>query len=135
MSKIISVIIKILNRINKIIWKFIIFLSKFIKIDEVKHLDNKPDDVKYRLFNVDEPDLIEPFVKIEHKDYKQLIKDNNINLLNVVMINLLPLMLNVLVAVHPKIIFMIILVSKTNLNVRSVLISFLLILIKIKMLF
>lgn len=135
MSKIISVIIKILNRINKIIWKFIIFLSKFIKINEVKHLDNKPDDVKYRLFNVDEPDLIEPFVKIEHKDYKQLIKDNNINLLNVVMINLLPLMLNVLVAVHPKIIFMIILVSKTNLNVRSVLISFLLILIKIKMLF
>lgn len=78
MSKIISVIIKILNRINKIIWKFIIFLSKFIKINEVKHLDNKPDDVKYRLFNVDEPDLIEPFVKIEHKDYKQLIKDNNI---------------------------------------------------------
>ena len=78
MSKIISVIIKILNRINKIIWKFIIFLSKFIKIDEVKHLDNKPDDVKYRLFNVDEPALIEPFVKIEYKDYKQLIKDNNI---------------------------------------------------------
>lgn len=72
MTKIISLIIKNLNRINKIIWKIIIFLSKFIKIDEVKHLENKPDDIKYRLFNVDEPAIIEPFVKIEHKDHKQL---------------------------------------------------------------
>ena len=47
-------------------------MSKFIKIDEVKHLENKPDDIKYRLFNVDEPAIIEPFVKIEHKDHKQL---------------------------------------------------------------
>ena len=78
MSKIISFIIKFLNRINKFIWKIIIFLSKFIKVDEVNHLDDKPDDVKYRLFNVDKPAIIEPFVKIEHKDYKQLIKDNNI---------------------------------------------------------
>ncbi len=68
MSKIISLIIKFLNRINKFIWKIIIFLSKFIKVDEVKHLDDTPDDVKYRLFNVDEPASIEPFVKIEHKD-------------------------------------------------------------------
>lgn len=78
MSKIISVIVKFLNRINKIIWKIIIFLSKFIKVDEIKHLDNKPEDVKYRLFNVDNPAIIEPFVKIEHKDYKQIIKDKNI---------------------------------------------------------
>ena len=78
MSKIISHFIKFLNRINKFIWKIIIFLSKFIKVDEVNHLDNKPDDVKYRLFNVDEPAIIEPFVNIEHKDYKQLIKDNNV---------------------------------------------------------
>ena len=78
MSKIISFIIKILNRINKFIWKIIIFLSKFIKVDEINHPNDKPDDVKYRLFNVDEPAIIEPFVKIEHKDYKQLIKDNNI---------------------------------------------------------
>ena len=35
MSKIIPVIITFLNRINKIIWKFIIFLSKFIKVDDV----------------------------------------------------------------------------------------------------
>ena len=74
MSKIISLFIIILNRINKIIWKIIIFLSKFIKVDEINHLNDKPDDVKYRLFNVDEPAIIEPFVKIEHKDYKQLIK-------------------------------------------------------------
>ena len=67
MTEIISLIIKNLNRINKIIWKIIIFLSKFIKIDEVKHLENKPDDIKCRLFNVDEPAVIEPFVKIEHK--------------------------------------------------------------------
>ena len=78
MSKIISIIITFLNRINKFIWKIIIFLSKFIKVDEIKHLDDKPEDVKYRLFHVDEPAIVEPFVKIEHKDYKQLIKDNNI---------------------------------------------------------
>ncbi len=75
MSKIISIIITFLNRINKFIWKIIIFLSKFIKVDEIKHLDDKPEDVKYRLFHVDEPAIVEPFVKIEHKDYKQLIKD------------------------------------------------------------
>ena len=78
MSKIISVIIKFLNRINKFIWKIIIFLSKFIKVDEIKHLDNKAEIVKYRLFNTNEPAIIEPFVKVDHKDYKQLIKDNNI---------------------------------------------------------
>ena len=78
MFKIISVILNFLNSINKFIWKIHLFLSKFVKVDEIKHLDDKPDDVKYRLFHVDEPAIIEPFVKIEHKDYKQLIKDNNI---------------------------------------------------------
>ena len=78
MSKIISFFIQLLNKINKFIWKIIIFLSKFIKVDEISHLDNKSDNVKYRLFNVDEPAIIEPFVKVEHKDSKQLIKDNNI---------------------------------------------------------
>ena len=47
MSKIISFIIKFLNRINKIIWKIIIFLSNFIKIDDVKS-DNKPTLERYR---------------------------------------------------------------------------------------
>ena len=78
MLKIISVIIKFLNSINRFIWKIIVFLSKFIKVDEIDHLDDKPQDVKYRLFNVDNPAIIEPFVSIEHKDYKQLVKDNNI---------------------------------------------------------
>lgn len=82
MSKIISLFIKFLNRINKLIWKIIIFLSKFIKVDEINHLNDKPDDIKYRLFNVDEPAIIEPFITIEHKDYKQLIKDNNIKPIN-----------------------------------------------------
>ena len=82
MSKIISLFIQFLNRINKFIWKIIIFLSSFIKIDELDHLDDKPDDVKYRLFNVDDPAIIEPFVNIEHKDYKQLINDHNIKPIN-----------------------------------------------------
>ena len=73
MSKIKSLIITFLNRINKIIWKFIIFLAKFIKVDDVT-IDNKPTDEKYQLFKVDDPAIIEPFVKLEHKDYKQLIK-------------------------------------------------------------
>ena len=77
MSKIITLIIEFLNRINKIIWKIIIFLSRFIKVDDVI-INNKPTDERYKQFKVDEPAIIEPFVKIEHKDYKQLIKDNNI---------------------------------------------------------
>lgn len=78
MSKIISVIIKFLNRINKFIWKIIIFLSKFIKVDDINEIDNKPTNERYRLFKVDKPAIIEPFVKVEHKDHRQLIKDNNI---------------------------------------------------------
>ena len=77
MNKIISIIINFLNRINKISWKIIIFLSKFIKIEDVNQVD-KPSDEKYRLFKVDEQPIIEPFVKLEMKDYKQLIKDKNI---------------------------------------------------------
>ena len=82
MSKIISVIINFLNRINKIIWKIIIFLSQFIKVDDIKHLNDKPTDERYRTFKVDEAPIIEPFVKLEHKDHKQLIKDNNIKPVN-----------------------------------------------------
>ncbi len=63
MSKIISLVIAFLNKISNFIWKIIIFLSKFIKVDEVNHLDDKPDDVKYRLFNTDAPAIIEPFAK------------------------------------------------------------------------
>ena len=81
MSKIISFIIKFLNRINKIIWKIIIFLSNFIKIDDVKS-DNKPTLERYRQFKVDDNPVFEPFVTIEHKDHKQLIKDNNIKPVN-----------------------------------------------------
>ena len=77
MSKIISFIITFLNRINKLIWKFIIFLSKFIKVDDVV-TNNKPTDEKYKQFKVDDSPLIEPVVKIEHKDYKKIIKENNI---------------------------------------------------------
>ncbi len=78
MSKIISVLITFLNKINKIIWKIILFLSKFIKIEDLDKISDKPTDEHYRLFKVDKQPIIEPFVKIEHKNYKQLIKDNNI---------------------------------------------------------
>lgn len=81
MSKIITLLIEFLNRINKLIWKIIIFLSKFIKVDDVI-INNKPTDERYRLFKVDEQPIIEPFVKLEHKDYKPLIKDNNIKPIN-----------------------------------------------------
>ena len=81
MSTIISVLIEFLNSINKIIWKFIIFLSKFIKVDDVI-TSNKPTDEKYKQFKVDDSPLIEPFVKMEHKDYKKLIKENNIKRLS-----------------------------------------------------
>ncbi len=77
MSKILSYFITFLNRINKIIWKIIIYLSKFIKVDDI-NINNKPDDIRYRQFNVDEPAILEPFVKLEKKDYKELIQKHNI---------------------------------------------------------
>ncbi len=52
MSKIISLIINFLNRINKISWKIIIFLSKFIKVEDV-NISNKPTKEEYRQFKVD----------------------------------------------------------------------------------
>ncbi len=78
MSKIISFIIKFLNRINKIIWKSIIFLSSFFPVEQIDKLNDKPINERYRQFKVDDQPLIEPFVTLEHKDYKKLIKDNNI---------------------------------------------------------
>ena len=77
MSKILSLIIDILNRINKIIWKIIIFLSKFIKVEDII-INNKPTYEKYKQFKADELAIIEPYVKLERKDHKQLIKDSNI---------------------------------------------------------
>ena len=82
MSKIISVLLEFLNRINKIIWKIILFLSKFIKVEDLDKLNNKPSNERYRQFKVDDPAIIEPFVTIDHKDHKQLIKDNNIKPVN-----------------------------------------------------
>lgn len=78
MLKFISIIIQFLNIINKLIWKVIILLSKFIKLDELTDNDDI-ENIKYRRFKVDKtPPIIEPFVKLETKDYKQLIKENNI---------------------------------------------------------
>ena len=82
MSKIISIIINFLNRINKIIWKIIIFLSKFIKFDDIQD-DDDIANIKYRRFKVDEtPPIEEVFITIEHKDWKLLVKDNNIKPIN-----------------------------------------------------
>lgn len=69
MSKIISLIIIFLNRINKFTWKIIIFPSKFIKVEDII-TNNKPTDEKYKQLKVDEPAIMEPFIKLEHKDYK-----------------------------------------------------------------
>ena len=83
MSKILSLIVQILNTFNKFIWKIIKFLSKYIEIDDINHNNNDIANIKYRRFNVDStPPIIEPFVSIEHKDYKQLIKNNNIKPVN-----------------------------------------------------
>lgn len=80
MTKIITIIIKILNTLNRFLWKLIIFLSKFIKIDDINKLNSKPDDIRYRLFKVDEPAFVgpTPFKEIDKLDGKQLIQDNNI---------------------------------------------------------
>ena len=137
MSTIISVLIEFLNSINKIIWKFIIFLSKFIKVDDVI-TSNKPTDEKYKQFKVDDSPLIEPFVKMEHKVriIKSSLKKTTLNLLTVAMVILLfQIISNALVALLLKIIFMIILVNKINLNVKFVIIFFLIILTNKMMLF
>lgn len=78
-SKITSFFIKFLNTLNKFIWKIIIFLSKFIKTEQLENLNSKPDNIRYRQFKVDEQAFIEPFKEVEKLDYKQLVKDKNIN--------------------------------------------------------
>ena len=78
MNFIISNLINFLNRINKFIWKIIVFLSKFIKINDNPNVKEQPTDERYRRFKVDEPPFIEKSSSLELKDFKQLIKDNNI---------------------------------------------------------
>ena len=78
MNYIISNLINLLNRINKFIWKIIIFLSKFIKINDNSNIKEQPADERYRRFKVDEPPIIEKASNLELKDFKKLIKDNNI---------------------------------------------------------
>lgn len=77
MSKIISLFIRFLNIINKIIWKIIIFLSKFIILDDIIS-SNKPSNEQYRHFKVDETPIFASPNLLNLKDYKSLIKDNNI---------------------------------------------------------
>lgn len=129
MSKIISLVIAFLNKINNFIWKIIIFLSKFIKVDEVNHLDDKPDDVKYRLFNIDVPAIIEPFAKSNLS--KRIISSQ----LNAVMAKILLLILSVRAVALLRIIFIIIMAKIYSLNAKFVLIFFLPIIIKRKMVF
>ena len=108
--------------------EIIIFLSKFIKFDDVKS-DNKPTLERYRQFKVDNNPVFEPFVSIEHKDHKQLIKDNNIKPIarrngkniTIDLISFVP------VVELLKIIFTITMVNKLNFNVRFVLLFFLII--------
>ena len=132
MSKIITLLIKFLNRINKFTWKIIIFLSRFIKVEDII-INNKPTNEKYRQFKVDDPAVIEPFVKIEHKDYKQLTII--LNRLNVVMTKILLSTLNALAVVLQKNISTIIMVNKLNLNVKFSLMYLPIILLRRMMLF
>ena len=62
MSKILSLIVQILNTFNKFIWKIIKFLSKYIEIDDINHDNNDIANIKYRKFNVDPtPPITAPF--------------------------------------------------------------------------
>lgn len=74
MFKIITLIISFLNKINKIIWKIIIFFSNYIKVEKIKEQKERPAKEEYRLFKVDEPPIIKPFIKLEKKDHQQSIK-------------------------------------------------------------
>lgn len=48
MNYIISSLINFLNRINKFIWKIIIFLSNFIKINDNSNFKELPANERYR---------------------------------------------------------------------------------------
>lgn len=75
MNYIISNLINLLNRINKFIWKIIIFLSLFIKINDNSNIKEQPTDERYRRFKVDEPAIVQKFFNtVPKKDFKQLIK-------------------------------------------------------------
>ena len=122
MNFIISNLINFLNRINKFIWKIIVFLSKFIKINDNPNVKEQPTDERYRRFKVDEPPFIEKSSSLELKDFKQLIKDNNIK---PVKRRKLLLMFLALLVVPLKIFFTIIMVNNLSLNVKFVLMFFL----------
>ncbi len=80
MSKIISLIIQFLNRINKIIWKIIIFLSKFIKIEDVNNQNGKAINERYHQFKVDEQSIINPLLSWNIKIINSLSKVIILNL-------------------------------------------------------
>ena len=83
MTKIISLIINFLNRINKIIWKIITFLAKFVNIDDVKS-KSEIDNIKYRRFKIDGTSPLVGYnpIEITKDDYKKLIEENNIKPIN-----------------------------------------------------
>lgn len=85
MNTIITIIVRILNTISKGIWKLKLFFLSFIPPDELTVIDDKPLNVRYRLFNVDETAYFgpTPFKEIDNKlDYKLLIETNNIKPIN-----------------------------------------------------
>ena len=80
MTKIITVLLKILNTLNKFSWKWICILTRMISPEEINKINSKPDDIRYRQFAVDDPAFISPtpFKELEKLDYKQIIKEHNI---------------------------------------------------------
>ena len=77
MSKIITIIFKILNTIIGILMKFQRFLMPYIKLEDLNKVNSKPKDIRYQQFGIDIPPIIEPFKPLEKLDYKQLLKENN----------------------------------------------------------
>jgi len=79
MFKIISYLISFLQYINKIIWKFISFLSSYIDIEDIKR--NSIHSPKYHKFSVDDPPVAidyESNVSFHSLDWKSIVSSNNI---------------------------------------------------------
>jgi len=81
MNTIITIIVRILNTISKGIWKLKLFFLSLIPPDEINAAQDKPLDVRYRQFKVDDDPFYgpAPFKEVSDKlDYQKIIKENNI---------------------------------------------------------
>ena len=91
----------------------------------ISNIKEHPADERYRRFKVDKPAIVEKSSSLEHKNFKQLIKDNNIK--PVKRRNGKEITINVSCPCCGalKNTFTIIMVNSLSLNVKFVLMSFL----------